>query len=261
MVSTPELRELIPRYEVIPEANAHYNSTRRHMIRSKNPQKAAVTIEIKGALMSSQMPLHRGWWNDILRWISILVTQACAIKTPLGHKFLTLGRDTLTGDRYVVLADLLTSLQQVQSSSRLPCDVDPSCEDQWLIPSLPKSLLTIPPPLSGASRLQLTNDDCRSSISLRLRPRSGYHLHGRFDRLFFAWILKITSLSIWSDFRRSSAEVSVMLPISGLSLRQVVAASGRDYVLYWLHRISRLPCRQWLRNKSCCQTEEERLCC
>ncbi|KXX75016.1 Nonribosomal peptide synthetase 14 [Madurella mycetomatis] len=122
-------RQLMPRMQVLPAANARYNSARRSVVRDGNILEHAIAIrpgrddgkltvtdcvprpEMIESMYASKEPTIK------LRATHALVS---AIKTPLGHRFLALGVDSQTGDRYLALAGTLASAIHAPASGIVP---------------------------------------------------------------------------------------------------------------------------------------------
>lgn len=126
IVMDAEGRQLVPRLRPIQAANDRYNSARRSITHR---------VDIGESIVEMQPGQKDCTFRQLSRYdtqeqdsrstmVELRITHVVlsAIKTPLGHKFLSLGVDS-EGVRYIVLVSSLSSRLQVHEKSAIPCDL------------------------------------------------------------------------------------------------------------------------------------------
>lgn len=121
-----EGRQFVPRLRALVTPNARYNSAMRRITQETDVTESPVLIKRDGrAIIAEKLSgidtinLNTGSIVDLQVTHAVL----SALKTPLGHHFLAVGREKKTGDRYVVL------LSSIVSATKIPVARAVSCQD------------------------------------------------------------------------------------------------------------------------------------
>ncbi|KAI1129525.1 hypothetical protein F5Y10DRAFT_290905 [Nemania abortiva] len=116
-----EGRELIPRLEPDSAANARYNSFKRTVTRDVDVAKSGLVVykDEKNHYTLHEEHSLSGLVGSAAYSVELRVHQAALApqQTPVGPRFVTLGEDTVSGTRYVALADKLASTVIVPESA------------------------------------------------------------------------------------------------------------------------------------------------
>lgn len=116
-------RELLPRLTPLPILNDRYNSGRHPIVRDTDVTQASVVARReKNGLAIKQLPLNSTTEHKepVLR-IRSMHTTLSAVKTSIGHKFLTLGVDPTTGVKYFALIPSTATIQDIPKAGLVPC--------------------------------------------------------------------------------------------------------------------------------------------
>ncbi|KAK2007074.1 beta-ketoacyl synthase domain-containing protein [Colletotrichum eremochloae] len=141
-------RLLVPRLEPSAVLNSRYNSARRSVVRNASLQEEAVRvckIGDKFVLQEDvpQAPDTKPAVESPLVQLHATHTLVSAIKTPLGHYFLSVGVDPDTQSRYFVLTDSPSSTIRVPLSAALPVPASAHHDDGQLLVLLGDAIISL----------------------------------------------------------------------------------------------------------------------
>lgn len=130
-------RYRVPRLQPLCGSNDRYNSGRRSITQEVDISEVAVVIQrdYNGAVALERLS-QSGYkagadpikYTGSLLELQITYATLLALRTPLGHKFLTLGVDTCSGTRHLALVPSLASLINVPVTYTIPFPSEPTSE-------------------------------------------------------------------------------------------------------------------------------------
>ncbi|OCL13419.1 putative polyketide synthase [Glonium stellatum] len=125
VIINAEGRQLVPRLRPISALNDRYNSARRSITHELDISKSAIILQQdQNACTIKELPEY-DTSDQSEPFIEMRTTHAVlsALKTPIGHKFLTLGVEPSTGAHYLALVPSLLSTIKVPAKSTIRCQM------------------------------------------------------------------------------------------------------------------------------------------
>lgn len=130
-------RQLVPRLRPVNDANDRYNSARRIITKSVQPQDCPVVVSnVDGQYVLHQQttPSSRKPTTGVHNTVSLKLSHSSlrAVSTVFRDAFVVLGHCSTSGTQYLGLADSAASLVQLPQSSLIPTSVTPQSEALFL---------------------------------------------------------------------------------------------------------------------------------
>ncbi|KAK6063375.1 Polyketide synthase-nonribosomal peptide synthetase 2 [Seiridium cupressi] len=153
-------RQLVPRLRPLTTPNSRYNSARRPIAKSADIKATPVAINRdENKVVVERLESSNAGGDHDTQTIELEVTHAVfsALKTPLGHQFLALGKEKGTGNSYIALLSSITSAARVTLARAVRSDLNVPEQTQLSLLAAHITALTIVEPLCTGQTVVLHN--------------------------------------------------------------------------------------------------------